>query len=533
MEQTKFKSVEDALLIDLVRNALEAIAKEMSIIMLRSAYSPIFSEGKDFSSALFTPEGYTLAQAHDCPIHLASMGFHVKQCLRQMGGTGVIDDGDLMISNDPYSGGSHLPDITVFKPIFCEGQLVAFAANRAHHSDVGGWSPGSFTADAEEIFQEGLRIPPVRLIRRGQLQEDLLAFVLRNVRDPESMRGDLFAQIAAVNHAEKQIKSQIVSRLGLNALKLCEAPILDASEAMMRREIAEIPDGIYEAQDFVEDDGLGNGPFEIKVKVAVRGDSLEVDFAGTSSQARGPINAPLAVASGATFIAILTMTDSKIPVNEGCYRPVTIKIEEGTFLNPREPAPCVSGNTYTALRVIDTVRSALGKAIPHRATAGNGDHLQFLAGGFDPQKNNAPYSFYEMPTGGWGAGSHGPGVGSAFGLVANCRNVPIEIFESKYPFRINRMQLQGDSCGTGSNRGGAGMFKEYELLRGTARVTLASDRQKLGPAGHGAGGHGNPGLQVLVQDGVCHTLPGKISDIVMKAGDVIQLTAPGGGGWSE
>jgi N-methylhydantoinase B len=518
----------DPITVEVIRHALEATAQEMSTVMLRTSHAPIFSEGKDYSCALYDARGEPIAQAHDCPIHLASIQFGLKQALRDL--EEPLEPGDTIIMNDPYLGGSHLPDVTLFKPVYVGGELAFFAANRAHHVDVGGGAPGSFVANATEIYQEGLRLPPIKLYRRGELDKGLMRLILQNVRQPEYMYGDLHAQLAALTHAEGRIVNDLVPRFSLETILASIEPILAYSEARLRSAIAELRDGEFSAEDHLDNDGVEDKPLTVKATVYKRADELHVDFDGTSPQAKGPVNSVFAVTAGATFIAALASLEPSVPVNGGCYRPIVIAAPRGSVVNPNEPAPCVAGNTYTSIRIIDVVRRALVAAgAPHRA-AGHGEHAQLLAGGTDPA-NAAPYVFYEQPVGGWGATPETDGVSAVFSINANCEDTPIEVFETRFPWRIRRRELRRGSGGEGSRRGGHGTTVEYELVRGEARVSLACDRQKFAPPGAEGGSPGGNADFFLISNGDRRRLPSKVTNLAVSAGDVVVVQTAGGGGW--
>jgi N-methylhydantoinase B len=522
----------DPLTLEVVRRALEATANEMSLIMLRTAHSPIFSEARDFSCAIHDPSGEAIAQAHDCPIHLASIQVQLAECIKALGGSSALSEGDVIVANDPYLGGSHLPDITMFKPIFAHGELVAFAANRAHHVDVGGWTPGSFTSDAEEIFQEGIRIPPVKLFRKGQPARDVWELILSNVRDPESTVGDLHAQAACLGHAERKIRNDLIPKFGFETLKACAGPILAYSEKRMKEQLEAFPDGEYLADDFVDDDGITGGAHRIRVKITIDGPNAAVDFTGSAPQARGPINSPFSVTAAGVYIAFLTMTDPTIPANAGCYRPIKVIAPSGSVVNPVAPAACAAGNTYTATRIVDTVRRALSGADPSRAAAGNGDHLILIAAGKDPETGER-YHFLDLAMGGWGGRSSKPGESSAMSLIANCWNVPIEVLETRAPWRVTEVKLAEGSAGDGAHCGGLGVEKEYLLLRGEARVTLVADRCKHAPWGFDGGDSAEVAGIFLRSGDEERPLPSKQSNIVVRPGDVIRMRAPGGGGYGR
>jgi len=520
----------DPITVEVVRNALETTVAEMSAVMLRTSHAPIFSEGKDYSCALYDRNGIPLAQAHDCPIHLANIQFSLQQALREL--DSPPDEGDVVIVNDPYLGGSHLPDITVFRPIYVGGELVLFAANRAHHVDVGGGAPGSFVANATEIYQEGLRLPPVTLHKRGVPNRDLLRVILRNVRNPDYLIGDLNAQIAALLHADHHVQKELVPRFGLDTILSCRDAILDYSEARMRAAILRLRPGIFQARDYVDDDGIRDDPLEIRVSVMAEDGRLVIDFEGSSEQAMGPVNSVFAVTAGAAYIAVLNSLDADIPVNGGCYRPIEVRAPLGTVVNPREPAACTAGNTYTAIRIIDTVRRALVDAGAPNVAAGEGEHAQFLAGGTDPATGE-PYVFYEMIVGGWGATPHKAGEHALFALNANCENTPAEVFESRFPWRIAKRSLRPNSGGSGQYRGGDGLVVEYELLRGKALASSASDRLRFAPYGLEGGRPGLTASFTLIHNGARRALPSKFGNVEMVAGDVMEIATSGGGGYGS
>jgi N-methylhydantoinase B len=522
----------DLVTVEIIRNALETTAREMSLIMLRTAHAPIFSEAKDFSCGIYDVNAQCVAEAQDCPIHLASIQFQLAQCLEEFRKGGeCLEEGDVLIANDPYLGGSHLPDITMFKAIYVEGDLVGYVGCRAHHVDVGGGAPGSFVAHANEIFEEGIRIPPIKLYQNGKLNMAVRNLILMNVRNPDCMWGDLSAQVGALNYAEKKIKNDLVPRFGVRAMLESQEIILDHSESLMKAGIGRLPDGEYQAEDYIDDDGVVDIPYKIQVMVKIKGEEAVVDFTGSAQQAVGPINSVYAVTAGAVYIAFLNVVGTDIPTNGGCYRPITIIAPPGTVINPREPASCVAGNTYTSLRIIDTVRKALSIADPELSTAGFGEHVQILAGGVDPDTNQECV-WYEHPVGGWGATSQKDGEDALMSLNANCRNTPTEVFETRFPsWAIRRFALRENSGGEGKYWGGKGIIKEYELLKGSARISLASDRKKFAPYGFCGGRPGKTSKFTLVSGNQSTDLPSKLSNLKMSPGDRLIVESPGGGGW--
>jgi N-methylhydantoinase B len=372
----------DAISLEVLRHAFAAVADEMNANLIRSAYSPNIKERRDCSSAVFDPTGQLVAQAESIPVHLGAMPYSVSAALA---GAGRLDDGDVVVLNDPYAGGAHLPDITFVAPVFVDGTCVALVANRAHHADVGGKEPGSLAGDAREIYQEGLRIPPVRLWRRGEVQRELLDLILLNVRTPKERLGDIRAQYASCMAGIERLTA-LVSRQGASRVMAGMAEVLNYSERRMRGEISRFPDGTFVFEDALDDDGIQPGPVAIRVAVTAHGDRLTVDFTGSASQTAGPINAVFAVTASATYYSVRAATDPSIPPNAGCYRPIEIIAPRGSVVNPVPPAPVVGGNLETSQRIVDVVLGALGKALPQRAAAASQGTMNNVAiGGIDPR----------------------------------------------------------------------------------------------------------------------------------------------------
>jgi N-methylhydantoinase B len=516
----------DAITLEVLRHAFSAVAEEMNANLIRSAYSPNIKERRDCSSALFDAEGKMIAQAESIPVHLGAMPYSVAAALRN---AEAFSPGDIVVLNDPYAGGAHLPDITFVAPVFCGSRLVAFVANRAHHADVGGKEPGSLSGDTVEIFQEGLRIPPVRLWRRGNVDRDLLDLILLNVRTPAERWGDLRAQRAACRTGVERL-SAVVERYGVEPVTHGMEGILEYSERRMRAEIAAMPDGKATFSDVLDDDGVSGGPIPIRVAVTIKGDRIAFDFAGTAEQVSGPVNAVLAVTSSATFYAVRAVTDPGIPPNAGCYRPIEIVAPLGTVVNPRPPAPVVGGNLETSQRIVDVILGALGQLIPDRTIAAcQGTMNNFAVGGIDP-RTGGPYSLYETIAGGFGAGPNRDGADGVHSHMTNTLNTPIEALEIAYPLRVERYELRPHTGGAGTYRGGLGIRRDIRLLGATARVSLLCERRTHRPYGLNGGGAGQRGENVLVRGGDEIALPGKGS-VTLKRGEFISFRTRGGGGY--
>lgn len=515
----------DPISLEVLRHALTAVAEEMNANLIRSAYSPNIKERRDCSSAVFDASGQMVAQAESIPVHLGAMPYSVAAAL---GAVETFSPGDIVVLNDPYAGGAHLPDITFVAPVFADEGLIGFVANRAHHADVGGKEPGSLSGDTVEIYQEGLRIPPVRLWRGGTVDRDLLDLVLLNVRTPSERWGDLRAQRAACATGIERM-SEVVVRHGIDRVRGAMSAILDYSERRMRGEIARMPDGTAAFCDVLDDDGVDDGPFPIRVTVTIQGDRIRFDFTGTADQVKGPVNAVLAVTSSATFYAVRTLTDPEIPPNAGCYRPIEIVAPVGTVLNPMPPAPVVGGNLETSQRVVDVILGAMGQLVPDRTIAAcQGSMNNVAIGGVDPRTGTA-YSLYETIAGGFGGRRDRDGVDGIHSHMTNTLNTPVEALEIAYPLRVERYELLGGSGGAGRFRGGLGIRRDIRSL-GVARASLLTERRSSRPYGLEGGEPGMPGRNVLIRDGEEIVLPAKGS-ATLEPNDVLSIQTPGGGGY--
>jgi len=526
----KLEAKIDPVTLEVLRNALVEVAEEMNVNLIRSSYSPNIKERRDCSSALFDPQGRMVAQAESIPVHLGAMPFSVKAALEHFKD---FKPGDTVVLNDPFAGGVHLPDITFVTPIFYGKELVGIAANRAHHADVGGKTPGSVAGDSTEIYQEGLRIPPVKLWRGGELDEDLLGMVLANVRTPKERLGDLRAQISA-NETGRRRFLELVERYGSELIAAAIDEVLDYSQRRMQAEIETLPDGTYEYEDYLDNDGISSGGVKVKVTVRIEGSRIRVDFSGSSSQVEGPVNAVYAVTTSAVYYTVRALTDPDIPPNEGCYRPIEIIAPEGTVVNARPPAAVVGGNLETSQRIVDVLIGALAEAVPERAIgACQGTMNNVTLGGTDP-RSGKPYTIYETIGGGFGARPDRDGIDGIHCHMTNTLNTPIEALEIAYPLRVERYELRPDSCGAGRYRGGLGIRRDIRVIDHKAKLSLLGERRITQPYGILGGEPGGNGADFIISnsDGRERAAKGKGS-ITLEAGWTISIRTPGGGGYGD
>ncbi|MFC5973047.1 hydantoinase B/oxoprolinase family protein [Halomarina salina] len=539
----------DSVTLEVVRNACEALCEEMNANLIRTSYSPNIKERRDCSCALFDGDGEMIAQAENMPVHLGAMPFSVAAAVERFPPE-TLEPGDAVLLNDPYRGGAHLPDLTLVTPIFHDGEVVAFAANRAHHADVGGARAGSVAADSTEIFQEGIRIPPVKLFDGGDPNEAVFDMILANVRTPDERRGDLRAQEAANQTAVDRFED-LVGTYGWETVAEVLGEIQDYSERRMRAEIEDLPDGTYAFEDILDDDGQGNEDLPVRAAVTVDGDSVTVDFDGTAPQTAGPINAVLAVTTSATYYAIRCVTDPTIPPNRGCYRPITVDAPEGTVVNPRPPAAVVGGNLETSQRVTDVVLGAFAEAVPERVTgASQGTMNNVTFGGVDPRGSRSesasateagteeatpdagsPYAFYETQGGGFGGRAGKDGMDGVHVHMSNTMNTPVEVLETAYPLRVDRYEFRRDSGGPGEFRGGLGLRRDITVRDHTATFSLLADRRTHRPYGVAGGDPGSTGSAVLSDaDGEEEPLPGKTTRD-LPPDSTVSIRTPGAGGY--
>ncbi|WP_323191710.1 hydantoinase B/oxoprolinase family protein [Halostella sp. PRR32] len=520
----------DPVTLEILRNQLEGVAEEMGQVLIRGAYSPNIKERQDCSTALFDADGRMIAQAEHIPVHLGAMPEAVD----------AVDEknprpGEVYALNDPFAGGTHLPDVTLVSPLAPGGEgngvndggdseggeVVGYAVSRAHHADVGGSTPGSMPAGAREIYEEGVRLPGVRLVRDGEIDDDVMDLFLANVRTPDERRADLRAQLAAHDRAEERL-GDLLNEHGETLFDAFDA-VIDYSRDRVEAELAEIPDGTYEARDAMEGDGVTDDDVPIEVAVTVDGSRLRVDFTGTAEQVTGNINAPLAVAKSAVYFVVRCLTDPDIPPNHGCYDPVTVDAPEGSLLNPRPPAAVVGGNVETSQRVTDVVFAALAQAVPERAPAqGQGTMNNLIVG-----SREGDFAYYETIGGGAGATSAGDGTDGVQVGMTNTLNTPVEVLEAEYPLRVERYALRPSTGGDGEHRGGLGLERSLTVER-DATVSLLTERRRTRPRGVAGGGDGATGENLVGGERV----PAKAT-VDVPAGTTVTVRTPGGGGHGD
>lgn len=526
---------DDPVTFEVVRGGLYAICEEMKSVMMRASFSPLLSLSADLSCAILDHAGDVVAQGNDIPVHLGAMPFSAKGILKSFP-LETWSPGDAVLSNDPYSGGSHLPDMTLLTPVFSGSDVIGFSASRVHWPDVGGSAAGSSSV-TDEITKEGVRVPPIKIIRAGQPDEGLWTLLFANVRIPEDRIGDFRAQIACNARGVERIEEQI-SRYGGDAVRRIFAETQDYSQRIMETILATIPDGRYQATHHLDGDGYsedhGNGAFGISVTITKTGARLHFDFAGTGAQARGPVNAPFAVTASVCYYTILALAGGSVPPNSGAYRPVDISAPEGSLVNPLYPAPVVAANTETSNRIVDVLLDALAPAMPERAVAGSyGCAGVFALGGVDPARGRR---FVHMETlgGGMGASAHGPGLDGHRVHMGNTMNLPNESAEASLPIRIEAYELVEGSGGQGRHAGGMGARKVIRALTDNIEFSLLYERA-FNPAQGAA--EGNPGqaaaFAVEHVDGSRTVLSSKTPAGHLQKGEALWIETAGGGGWGK
>ena len=519
----------DATTVEVIKGALIYAAEEMGIALRKSAYSPNIKERMDHSCALFDDRRRLIAQAEHIPVHLGSMALAVREGLSQYGGD--LEEGDMLLLNDPYISGTHLPDLTLIAPIFYEGALVGYAANKAHHTDVGGRAPGSIAGDSTELYQEGLIIPPVKFVRGGVIDPEISRLIRSNVRTPEVQMGDLRAQIAA-NYTGIRRLTELMGEYGAETVHSAMEAVMDYSERRMRAEIQAMPDGVYEAEDWMEDTGAWGDPAKITVTVSIEGDGIRFDYSGTSPQVEGPVNAPLGVTLAGVFFTLISVTDPTIPVNDGCFRPIGLHVPEGCMMNPVRPAPVAGGNVETSQRNVDVLMKALAEAVPEKVPAASQGTMNNVSiGGI--REDGTPWTFYETIGGGSGGRPGSDGVDGVHVNMTNTMNTPIEALEAYLPLRFEGYALRADSGGPGRWRGGCGIERSWTLRSLKATLSILAERTKIPPWGLHGGLPASLGVYELVRgDGSVERLPSKCT-IPLKQGDRLIIRTPGGGGYGS
>jgi N-methylhydantoinase B len=514
--------------LEVFKNLLHSVAEEMGGGLRRAAFSPNIKERRDYSCAVFDAAGQALAMGDHMPVHLGSMPRSVEAAMRAL----ALGPGDVALLNDPYAGGTHLPDLTLVMPVFLprERRPSFYVANRAHHADIGGAHAGSMGL-AREIFQEGLRIPPVKILAGGRIARDVLALLLANVRTPREREGDLTAQIAACRIGERRL-CEIVAAYGRAETARYSRALLDYSDAMMRSVLGDIPAGVYRAADFLDDDGISPRPLRIGVAIRIRGGLATVDFTGSAPQCAGSVNAVRAIAESAVFYVFRCLLDEQVPATSGLMRSIHVVAPEGTIVNALPPAAVAGGNVETSQRMVDALLRALARALPGRIPAASQGTMNNLTlGGADPRRGGAPFTYYETIAGGMGARPGSDGASGVHTHMTNSLNTPIEALEHACPVRVQRYALRRGSGGGGLFRGGDGIVREIELLV-DAQVGLLCDRRKLPPYGLQGGAPGAKGDTTLMRRERKRQLPSKCS-FYAPAGGILCMETPGGGGWGR
>ncbi len=526
----------DPIRLEVIRNALVAASEEMNISIWRTARSTVVRETLDYSTAIFDAAGQAVAQSTRIPIHLNSMSVCLEEILANWIPFEAWREGDVILTNDPYAGGQHLPDFVAFKPIYApvgaDGvrERVGIAATIVHHIDIGGGAPGSYFAGATEIYQEGLRLPPMKLVAGGVRNDAVLAIVRRNSREPEKIAGDVAAQLAALDVGARAVL-RLVDRYGAANVRAAMSAILDQSETAMRRAIAAIPDGIYSFEDFVDDDGQSAIGLKVSAAVTIDGDRAIVDLSGSAAQAPGPVNCTLNMAKSGVYCAILMAAGGAVMANTGAYRPIEIIATPGTIVSAEPPAP-VANRMATGHRIVTTVLGALAAAIPDRIPAAYYG-VSYVAALSAPDAAGERRVYFEIEVGGWGAHPTADGASGFSAGFHNLANSPMEMCEALFPVVFTQYGLIPDSGGAGERRGGLGLAREWRLDADWGVLSGSFDRFRYPPYGLNGGAPGALGRFVLTRDGAETLLPSKISGIQLRRGDRVRLDTSGGGGWGD
>ena len=536
----------DPIRLEVFKHLFVSVAEEMGTVLRRTSFSPNIKERRDYSCALFDPQGNMIAQAAHIPVHLGSMPLSVQAAIEKYRAPEREDSGiyphDMILLNDPFQGGTHLPDLTLVSPVFQEfagfegikddrenPKLIGFVASRAHHADIGGMTPGSMPV-AREIYQEGLVIPPSKLYSRGKRNNDLWDLILANVRTPQERAGDLWAQVAANLRGHARLQ-ELAAEYTLETIHLYMQELLSYTEVMTRKLISGLPNGTYTFLDYLDDDGINEKPVSITVSILIDGDRAVVDFSGSAAQQQGSVNAVYAITLSAVYYVFRCLLNLDVPNNTGCLAPIEVIAPRGTVVNAAHPAPVAGGNVETSQRIVDVLLGALAKACPDRIPAASqGTMNNVIIGGWD-QRYKKPFTYYETIGGGAGAGPFGDGTSAVHSHMTNTLNTPVEALEFAYPLRVSRYEIRTDSGGNGRNSGGDGIIREIEML-GESQVTLLSERRTIPPYGLSGGDPGAVGVNYMIKSGETHLLPGKCT-ITLDRGALLVVNTPGGGGYGK
>ena len=517
----------DPIELELLKNTLESVVDEMALTVMRTGYSTTLKNSMDFSTGFCAADGSLVAQGLCIPLHLGSLPDGMDAVLNRYGGR--IEDGDLFILNDPYEGGTHLPDIYLFKPVFIDGDLLGFVAVIAHHSDIGGRAAGGNACDSTEIFQEGLRIPPLKLYEAGRPVRALFDLIERNVRVPQRVLGDLRAQLSACTTGERALRD-LAARDGRERLADGFVQLLDYAEHLARAEIAEFPDGVYRFTDVIDDDGIDPDPIPIAVTITVSGDQMTADFEGTAPQVRGAINCTLSFTKSVVYACVRSLMRSDVPTNTGFFRSVEVRAPSASLANPVPPAP-VAARGLTGMRMANAVMGALAQMAPDviPACEGGGDTGIGISG---YRADRTPFAFLEFLLGSWGGRPNRDGIDGCTGIVVNTSNNPVEVVESEHPVQILRYGFLPDTGGPGKHRGGLSLIREYRFLEDEGILQIRSDRFRTPPYGLDGGGPGTLCQNILNPQGEARRLPSKTL-VTIRKGDVLLHIQAGAGGWGS
>lgn len=514
------------ILLEVFKNRFASISEEMGVTLIRTAFSPNIKERRDLSCAVFDHCGDMIAQAAHIPVHLGSMPMSVKAAIENV----TWQKGDMVMLNDPFKGGTHLPDITMVSAVFSKnGRPVFFVANRAHHADVGGMTPGSMPLSTS-IFQEGIIIPALKLVEKGTTDKKIMDFLLNNVRTPVEREGDFAAQMMA-NITGVRRTEELISKYGLKNTLFYAGALMDYAERLTRKTIREIPDGIYTFEDFMDDDGISDRSIKLQVEITIDQDTATLDFRGCDLQVQGSINGVHAITLSAVLYVFRSLVSADIPANAGCMRPIEVLTRKGTVVDARFPAAVAGGNVELSQRIVDVVLGALSHALPHKIpAAGQGTMNNVTIGGVDG-RNNRPFAYYETIAGGLGASLKCDGESAVHSHMTNTMNTPVEALEYSYPFLVNEYSIRRGTGGDGQCKGGDGIVREIELLS-DAQVTVLSERRKIPPYGLFGGKPGDAGKNIIFRKKLREQKGGKFS-VSLNKGDRLRIETPGGGGYGR
>ena len=514
------------ILLEVFKNRFASISEEMGVTLTRTAFSPNIKERRDLSCAVFDHTGDMVAQAAHIPVHLGSMPMSVKAAIESV----KWEKGDMVILNDPFKGGTHLPDITLVSAVFAKNEdPVFFVANRAHHADVGGMTPGSMPLSTS-IFQEGLIIPALKLVEKGTIDKKIMNFLLNNVRTPVEREGDFAAQIMA-NITGVRRTEELIAKYSIEKTRFYAGALMDYAEQLTRKTIQEIPDGIYTFEDYMDDDGISARNIKLQVKIMIYNDTATLDFRGCDPQVHGSINAVYAITLSAVLYVFRSLVSTDIPTNAGCMRPIRVLTQKGTIVDACFPAAVAGGNVELSQRIVDVVLGALSQAVPDKIPAASqGTMNNVTVGGVD-SRNSRPFAYYETIAGGLGASLEGDGESAVHCHMTNTLNTPVEALEYSYPFLVKEYSIRRKTGGNGRHKGGDGIVREIELLS-DAEVTVLSERRKIPPYGLFGGKPGAVGKNIIFRKKLQEQKAGKFS-VSLNKGDCIRIETPGGGGYGR